>query len=183
VVNDGATQRLRAILDRYVNRAVPELFEANGVSVVSLPGDLAVESYGFAGIIGFVGDLSGTLLVGCGTELLLGCHPARGRAAEITAEMQLDWVGELANQVIGPISIRLAAHDVHLEFSPPVSVMGERMRHLGSTGQTFRAAFDSPHGKVRIWIDADMSEAVPDRKGFYEDPPEVAAPESTLIMF
>ena len=69
--------------------------------------------------------------------------------------MQLDWIGELANQIMGPVSIRLAAHDLQLDFSPPISVMGERMRHLASTGQTFRADREFGERTRRMcWTDA-----------------------------
>ena len=182
-MNENATGRLWTLLDRYVTRAVPDLFASNDLALTVSPESPSDQGYNFAGIIGFVGDLSGTLLVGTCSELLRGCHPARKRGGEIAASMQLDWIGELANQIMGPVSIRLAAHDLQLDFSPPISVMGERMRHLASTGQTFRAAFQSPLGNVRIWIDADLSEAVVDKKGFYEDPPEGDGPEGTLIMF
>jgi CheY-specific phosphatase CheX len=181
-MNENAINRLRVLLDRYVAQVVPDLFASNDLTVVAAAGAGPEQGYGFAGVIGFVGDVSGTLLVGTTSDLLRGCHPARKKSAEITAPMQLDWIGELANQIMGPVAIRLAAHGLQLEFSPPISLMGERMRHFASAGQTFRVSFESPIGHVWVWIDADVSDAILDRKGFYEDP-EVPPPEGTLIMF
>jgi CheY-specific phosphatase CheX len=182
IMNDGAISRLRSLLGLYVGRAVPDLFAANG-TILSPAADEGTDGgYSIAGIIGFVGDLSGTLLLGSGPDLVRGSHPMR-KTKSISTDMQLDWIGELANQTVGRLSIRLAAHDVHFEFSPPISVMGERMRHVGSKGQTFRAAFGSPLGDVRVWIDADVTDAVVDKKGFYEDLPDSEGPEGKMTLF
>jgi CheY-specific phosphatase CheX len=188
-VNEGdARQRLETVLERHVGRAVRDLFEALEIEVRPAgdtpDGEQVRSTYAFAGIIGLVGDLSGTLLLGGDGQLIGRTHPLRSNRAQLTTYEQLDWVGELANQLTGRLKRLLAGHGLSFEFSPPISLTGERLKHLPSKGLTHRAAFRAADVDVAVWIDASLSAAAAARPELFNDvEADDDGPEGTVTLF
>ena len=173
--------RLQAILDRYVNQCTRDLFAAHSVELsVSQPCDLT--AYSLAGVIGLVGDLSGTLLLGCDVGLIDESHPLRTTKPRISSYERFDWIGELANQMAGRLKKRLAAHGLAFEFSPPISLAGERVHHVAANGHTHRSSFHASVAQLGVWIDVAMNDAVGARPEFFADH-EAASLEGTVILF
>lgn len=181
---DGIDGRLAQLIERYVSRCAPELLDAYGLTLTSVEAHKGeLPSYSLAGIVGFVGHVNGTLLVGADPPMVVRSHPLRAKQPEMSERMQLDWIGELANQLMGRVKGRLAEHDVDVRFSPPISLAGTRMRHVATPGRTHRSRFASPDGdELSVWVDAEVRSSIvlPDR--FFEDLPEVAGIEGELIL-
>lgn len=183
MTNEARGKRLAQLLQRYVARCAPELLAANGLTLVSSDEQHEGPCYNLAGIVGFVGDLSGTLLVCTSPAVIAGCHPLRDRQAELTERMQLDWIGELANQLMGRVKIRLSRHGVELRLSPPISLAGERIRHVTTPGRTLRAGFRAGSERMDVWVDAELREMITSEEAFLEEDREAEGNEGELIFF
>lgn len=180
----AAYERLRVLLERTLKKVGPALFTAHGLEVVPVEESCqALPAYGLAGIVGFVGDLSGTMLLGTNTDVLVACHPMRAKIASLPTRLQLDWIAELANQLVGRMKYRLAQHRVDFDFSPPISLTGERMHHVATAGQTHRVRFKAVCGLVDVWMDAELRTEATKRSEFYADLPEEPGPEGSMILF
>ena len=183
--NDEASQRLALLLKRHVEQCSKALFSGNGLELTEKAADTVNPEphFAYAGIVGIVGDLSGTLPIATNAKTLASTHPMRADAG-LTAHMQLDWVGELANQLTGRLKIRFKRHGIAFDFSPPISLMGDRMRHIPVVGRTHRSLFVSPDGSdVDVWIDAELSEAVASRPEFFTDDVATEDPEGSVVLF
>lgn len=177
-----ARQRLTQLLDRYIGRCTPELFLAYRPDVLPHAKPPShTPTYTLAGIIGFVGDLSGTLLIGATPAVVSACHPMREKQV-LTERMQLDWVGELANQMLGRLKTRLGAHGLEIRFSAPISLAGERMRHVGAAGATFRASFYYGPDTVDVWVDADIKDSVVNSEIFYDESRDGDGDEGAVVF-
>lgn len=182
VSDELARTRLTQLLDRYIGRCTPELFLAYRPDVLPYPQPPSTTpTYTLAGIIGFVGDLSGTLLIGATPSVVSACHPFREKQA-LTERMQLDWIGELANQMLGRLKTRLSVHGLEIRFSAPISLAGERMRHVGAAGSTFRASFVYGTDTVDVWVDAEIKETVINSEAFYDDSREGDGDEGAVVF-
>lgn len=173
--------RLSELLERYVSRCGPELLLEHGAVLTRLEPQ-PEPSYTLAGIVGFVGDLSGTLLVGSNAELIGACHPLRNGGRPLTERMLLDWIAELANQLMGRLKARLSEHGLSIKFSAPISLAGDRMRHLAARGRTYRAAFEGPGGEVNIWFDAEIKDVIACPEAFFDDAKDATGSEGDVIF-
>lgn len=183
MVPDNADERLRVILDRGLARCVPELLAANGLRVAPVSEAASCSSsYSMAGIVGMVGDICGTLLLGCNMETLHAFEPLRSASGEPSSARQLDWIGELANQLTAQLSFRLAAQTIRFDASPPIALVGGRLRDVAGTGATCRRSFRSESGDVHVWLDVDLSEAAAGRPELYEDSDAGESPQGTIIF-
>jgi CheY-specific phosphatase CheX len=182
MVDEIARARLATLLDRYVGRCLPELFgsyAADHTPVAIAPS--ASPTYTQAGIVGFVGDLSGTLLLGSSPKVIHSVHPLRS-ATEVTERMQLDWIGELANQLVGRLKTRLKAHGIEIRLSAPISLAGERMRHVSAAGATYRAAFRFGDEEINVWIDGELRDSVVQSDTFYDESKHADGQEGTVVF-
>ncbi len=172
------------LMERYVLRCTPELFGDYdiGVSVVEERAGSVGDGTSLAGVVGFVGDLCGTLLLCASPELAAASHPLRARAAAVTERMQFDWVGELANQLMGRVKLRLADHGINLRVSAPISISAERLVHLGAAGETCRARFRRGSSEMKVWVDADLRGSLLWSEAFYRDREPEPAVEGTVTF-
>jgi CheY-specific phosphatase CheX len=175
-----AQQWLGEMLTTYLASWVPEVFGAQGLELETTT---PKTQYSVAGIVGFVGELSGTLLVGAESELLRASHPARNRAPIVTNRMQLDWAGELANLIIGRLKLRLKKHGIDFDFSPPISLTGERLQHLVNGNHSHQLAFHCEYGEVGVWVDAEMDETATMHPEFFSEIVLGAGPEGSIVLF
>jgi CheY-specific phosphatase CheX len=186
MANEEVTLRLRDLVGRYLERCVPQLFATTDLEVVPIRIETNTvadaSGYDLAGIVGFVGDISGTVLLGTNSALLSASHPMRAGGAP-SVSMQLDWIGELANQLTGRLRNRLSSHGIRFEVSPPIALMGERMHHVAGSGYTHRAVFRSSDGAVFVSVDADMTQDVATNQQFFVDPPDDEGPEGQVTLF
>jgi len=79
-------------------------------------------------VIGFAGSqMRGSLVVGATREALRLSHPTGGNSAAVDDESLRDWAGELANQLIGRMKIRLLAHQVVIQLGTPTTMSGHEL--------------------------------------------------------
>ncbi len=131
--------------------ACAELFDAYGVGLGP-----ATNAWGesndrlLSGVIGFVGrGVRGTcLLAGTDGPLAASC-PEGGRLR--------DWVGELANQLLGRLKSKLLARGVEIAVTTPIVLSGVRLQPL-PRGRLEPTVFDSPWGPVLVWTEVEIDD-------------------------
>jgi hypothetical protein len=76
-------------------------------------------------VIGFAGSqMRGSLVMGATRQALRLSHPLAGRADDDSLR---DWGGELSNQLIGRIKIRLLAHEIVIQLGTPTTMSGHEL--------------------------------------------------------
>ncbi len=98
-----------------------ELFDAYDVLLTPETGPTSRDhELVVSGIIGFSGEqLQGTLVL-CATQALLDSPMFRDASSE-------DWIGELANQLLGRIKNRLLSYGITIFLSTPVTMRGSQL--------------------------------------------------------
>jgi CheY-specific phosphatase CheX len=105
----------------------------------------------FSGVMGFVGDtVRGSCLLAAPETAVLAAAPHSAKAR--------DWVGELANQLVGRVKTKLLAHGVTIALTTPVVLRGVRLSPLPRTHAKPRL-FDSPAGRVLVWVEVEVTSA------------------------
>jgi CheY-specific phosphatase CheX len=140
---------------------------------------------GMLAIIGFAGEqLRGSLVLSANPGLLEGSCPARtvGRADATHLEILQDWVGELANQLLGRLKSRLLAHGVAIELGTPTTVSGLelRVRSCGGAHPATPLWLHSGDDWLVVRLDAI---AAPDTHLSASPDPSTAAAEGEILLF
>ena len=133
--------------------ACVELFAAYGVPLT--PRDTRLKSpqdLVYSGVMGFVGrGLVGTcVLIGEVAPLEASC-PDGGRLR--------DWVGELANQLVGRLKVKLLGRGLPVVLSTPLVFSSVRIEPM-PRGNLKPAAFDTPRGTIVVWVEVEADEKV-----------------------
>lgn len=139
-------------LNAIVIEAVTSLLASSGVETV-YAGCTEDRVRGWAdtiSIIGFGGDLRGSLVLSAPEALLLRTHPARGTSEEDLA----DWLSELANLLLGQIKARVAGQGVSFVMSTPITLSATTLRFRRFKGLPVMHAFESDHGTVVVMFEA-----------------------------
>lgn len=150
-----------------------ELFSAYGVEAT--PGG-TTEPCSIAGIIGFVGaGLCGSVVIATVSNVSAASRPV---PAANDVEL-VDWVGELANQLLGRVKNHyFLARGIDIQMAAPVTVTGQALECLA--GKSTAINFSTPVGSVVIWSELRLDE------GFSIGPPvetESCATEGALEFF
>jgi CheY-specific phosphatase CheX len=104
----------------------------------------------FSGVMGFVGDsVRGTCLLAAPQGTVEAAAPKDAGAR--------DWVGELANQLVGRLKAKLMARGATIALSTPVVLRGVRLSPLPRT-DVEPVVFDSPAGKVLVWLEVEIDD-------------------------
>jgi hypothetical protein len=122
-------------------------------------------------VMGFVDQhIRGTCLLACEPAPLNASCPRGGGAR--------DWVGELANQLIGRLKVKLLAYDIDLALTTPIVLQGIRIQPLPKTTLE-PAMFAGSGGIVLAWIEVEV------QNGFIlpETRPPAAGETGELMLF
>lgn len=144
----------KRLLDRLVVSCIQELFAAYGVTLqetewVGETGDSAEFTY--MGLIGFSGgSIRGTLLLAPST-LSVAETPWR------TREELRDWVGELANQLLGRIKNKLLRYGIEIYLTIPITIRGKHLAPV-SRMELRPYSFDAGPGCVAVWMDIEVAD-------------------------
>ena len=126
--------------------------------------------------IGFVSDHArGTLTLVPDSHLIARSHPLV-KGDDVQAEHAADWVGEMANQIMGRCKNRLLPYGVTLLCDTPISVSGKvRLgnRKRRATAVQMRCGDDN----MRLWWDVDVDPDIVLGTG------EAAREEGELCLF
>lgn len=124
----------------------------------------------YSGVMSFVGDtLRGTCLLAAPEAVVLAAAPPGAGAR--------DWVGELANQLVGRLKAKLLARGASIALSTPVVLRGVRLCPLPRSGAE-PMAFESSRGRLLVWVEVEARDEVDLR----EQHAPVAA-EGELLVF
>ncbi len=101
-------------------------------------------------VMGFVGEqLRGTCLLACERAPLDASCPPGGRAR--------DWIGELANQLIGRLKVKLLSYEIDVALTTPIVLQGIRIQPLPRASLE-PAMFAASNGVVLAWIEVEVKD-------------------------
>jgi hypothetical protein len=127
-----------------------ELLQAYGVTASRVEGWVQTDELLYSGVMGFFSrTLSGTCLLAAPEATVLAAAPPEARPR--------DWVGELANQLVGRLKAKLLARGVTIAMSTPIVVSGLRVTPL-PRGNRVPAVFETATGRVLIWLEVEATE-------------------------
>lgn len=122
-------------------------------------------------VMGFIGaQLRGTCLLACEQGPLEGSCPPGG--------VSRDWIGELGNQLVGRLKVRLLGYTVDVALTTPIVLRGIRIQPLPKR-PIDPVTFDSGHGVVLAWLEVEVEQdfVLPDRR------PADAGETGELMLF
>lgn len=150
--------------------ACVELMQAYGVTLEATEGWADTDEVMFSGVMGFVGDaVRGTCLLAAPQGTVIAAAPQNAGAR--------DWVGELANQLVGRLKAKLLARGATIALSTPVVLRGVKLSPLPRT-DVQPVVFESTAGKVLVWLEVEIE----DHFKLGEERPLVAS-EGELLVF
>ena len=131
--------------------ACTELFGAYGVSLSATRKSWTESDERLlSGSMGFVGrHVRGTCLLATTEKTLADSCPTQGKLR--------DWIGELTNQFVGRLKIKLLACGVEVFVTTPIVLSGVRIQPL-PRGRLEPTVFSSPRGDVLVWVEVDTDQ-------------------------
>jgi CheY-specific phosphatase CheX len=138
------------MIQSLAGEACVELMQAYHVRLTPSGGWGDSDEVMFSGVMGFVGDsVRGTCLLAAPQGTIEAAAPKDAAAR--------DWVGELANQLVGRLKAKLMARGATIALSTPVVVCGVKLSPLPRT-DVDPVVFESPHGKVLVWLEVEIQD-------------------------
>ena len=132
--------------------ACVELLRAYRLSAVPTPDFIESNEALFSGVMSFVGDtLRGTCLFAAPEAVVLAAAP--------DGALPRDWVGELANQLVGRLKVKLLSRGATIALSTPVVLRGMRLCPLPRSGLE-PLSFLTPHGRVVVWVEVEAEDGI-----------------------
>ena len=141
-----------------------------------------LEHTGFAGLIGFGGDLlRGGLVLYLAEELVTKSRPETGTGPQAVEAALRDWTAELANQLLGRVKNILLRYNVKVALGVPTAVSGQGYT-LTSIGDNHprMLRFHTEHGALNILVNLEYS---PELKFEEHEDGDDAAEEGDLMLF
>jgi len=90
-----------------------------------------------------------------------------------------DWLGELANQLLGRLKNRLYKYGLELDMAVPMVLRGLELQvHGEEHGRVMRFEYASPTGPICIWMDVDFDEHL-----MLEEQEQEASAEGAVLFF
>jgi CheY-specific phosphatase CheX len=130
--------------------ACTELMQAYGVQLNPTLGWGESDEVMFSVVMGFVGDsVRGTCLLAAPQGTVEAAAPQSAAAR--------DWVGELANQLVGRLKAKLMARGATIALSTPVVLRGVKLSPLPRT-DVAPVVFESTAGKVLVWLEVEIED-------------------------
>jgi hypothetical protein len=145
------SQRISSTIEEMTAAACVELFLAYDVALspaVSTTWGTSDEPL-ISAVMGFVSpQVRGTCLLVCERGPVESSCPKGGRIR--------DWIGELCNQLVGRLKVKLLGHDIEIGLTTPVVLQGIRLQPLPKAALE-PAVFGSSEGTVLVWIEAETA--------------------------
>lgn len=115
-----------------------------------------------AAVIGFSGErVRGTVGLTATLTALSATHPSALVGDPTTPRMLEDWLGELANQVMGRIKAQLRRRGVTVWMSTPIVLRGLSILVTSYHDHVRRYAFSiQQEGGFTLWLDVDAESAL-----------------------
>lgn len=161
------------------------LFESYGVPLQFAAECPQVSIYGqcIAAMIGYTGDIRGSLLFATSLSVVQMSHPINPRLVRDPVADLRDWTGELANQLLGRVRNRLATGGVNVHLTTPLCLVSREVKSVPSKADAVRIyMFHCLGSELFLRLDVD----VPDDWTLRLPPPKSAAataPEGDIMLF
>lgn len=114
-----------------VSASVVEFFQSIGISDISAQDPEACKpsnSKGYSASLGFTGDhIKGALVVVGDEDLLKDTNPQKDFGKPLTEADSADWIGEIANQIVGALKRHTLGYNVGFMLSTPTVVSGHSL--------------------------------------------------------
>lgn len=166
----------REIIERNMTRSAIELFGAYGVDLRVAPAAALEDAVvNIASVIGFTSSrLRGSTAIATSRKVTGLTLPAGIDGA--------DWLGELANQLLGRFKNMMFACDVDLTLSTPLSIFGRDLRFsLNPGSDSFDLMFECEHGIVAVSLNGKLNgEALVERE---QSEDEAAHSAGDMMLF
>jgi hypothetical protein len=144
--NQSVTDKINELADA----ACTELFADYGVTLSRGHFEWGVSNDPLlSSVMGFVSEpLRGTCLLACEQAPLEASCPSGGRIR--------DWIGELTNQLVGRLKIKLLAYDIDVAVTTPIVLQGIRIQPLPKAAAE-PALFSGGNGIVLAWTEVEVA--------------------------
>jgi hypothetical protein len=143
-------QELAAKMGELAAQSCEELFAAYGVQLASgatMSADSDERLY--CGVVGFVGsEVRGTCLLLGNEQPMRDSQPAPGSLQ--------DWVGELANQLVGRLKGKLLTRGLEIALTTPIVISGVRVQPLPKS-LLRPTLFSAPGGRIGVWLETESA--------------------------
>jgi CheY-specific phosphatase CheX len=146
VESPGITEELQAM----AAAAAKELLEGYMVPAKLLAEPwVETDEVLYSGVMGFIGEhIRGTCLLAAPTVTILASAPENARSR--------DWVGELANQLVGRLKSKLLARGTTIALTTPIVLSGVRLQPLPRSS-ALPSIVDTPSGRVLVWLEVEVA--------------------------
>lgn len=141
-------QQAAGAVTEIIDSACQELFEAYGLPLVAMKGiDKVPGTLVLCGVMGFVGsNVRGACLLAGTTEPFEASRPSNGALR--------DWVGELTNQLMGRVKLKLLRRGAEIALTTPIVLQGEHIAPL-PRARLAPSIFSAPAGHVLVWLELE----------------------------
>ncbi len=166
------------VIDEILRGSTSALFSAYGLELEELRPPTSKEDEGehMAGVIGFTSkEISGSLVISASAALVRRTVPEGSSSLH-------DWMGELANQLLGRSKNQLLKYGVTLSMSVPVVVTGLALQTPKIAHHAIRDyEFTSEVGSLHVRLDVAVDPALDFSQISGEDSPGID--EGELLLF
>jgi CheY-specific phosphatase CheX len=146
------TAETQVLLETYITQSAQEMFlDVSGFAFVPIENsDWYPEITAVLGIAGT--SVAGSTTLGTSMSCLAIL------ATKANSNMPEDWLGELANQLVGRFKRRISAHGVDFSLGTPTLISGERLQVLASFlhRPSLTVHLQSEIGRVEIWVEFEL---------------------------
>lgn len=156
-----------------VRDSITEFFHSTGAGDIKqdTKTTLAVaEAQTFSASLGFSGDqMKGAIVIFCGGGLLSATNPQREFVPALSEADNGDWIGEIANQVIGNLKRLVAGYRVDFLLSTPTVLFGRQLTNTKGAKDSVHTLWFTVKGfPVQVDFTAELAPTVS-----FEGEPEV----------
>lgn len=117
-------------VEELTRQSVTDLFKGNYITNVVEDKEslFSLNGYDYCAIIGYAGvEMKGTMILGASKDLLRVTHASIHMGMEVEDADLPDWLGELANQLVGRIKNGLLSYGLDFGITTPTVLGGNNM--------------------------------------------------------
>ena len=186
-MSHASEQSSRSVAEEFLDLAIDlltrsafELFETYGCTIER--GSRSPEAkvhldLTLGAAIGFTGEyVRGILAIAVDDELAKRLNPVLPDPDSCGGD---DWIGELANQLLGRLKNKLLRFNIEVAITTPIIVHGSHLKIGTVHRKATRLAFSSGASQADVWLDAEVDPALAISE---EDAPDVQA-EGAMVLF
>jgi CheY-specific phosphatase CheX len=116
----------------------------------------------YSSSLGFSGpQMRGAMVIMCGSSVLSQTNPQREFNPNLSDRDLADWVGEMANQIVGNLKRLVAGYSVEFQLSTPTVVRGSELQIAGKKSEDLAVLWFEVGGhSFRVHFAAELAAGV-----------------------